>query len=224
MILDGDPDVGQWLAFAFGLGDGDLRVAAAVQAGVVDQVGHDAGQSAPVTVHDQAFGTVADGHASSRHAADSDRLAHELGDEQVFEVQADRAGVEPGDLQQVLDESLEPGDIGDQQVERRLGALGHVVAASLHHLDAGGECHQRRAQLVADIAGESGVAFDAVLQRLGHVVERGRQQLQVVVVGVFESGVEATAGDGLGGLGSVAEWTDRPFGSDQARAARRPGW
>ena len=42
-------------------------------------------------------------------AADGDGLAHELGDEQVLEVQADRAGVEAADLEQVLDEALEAG-------------------------------------------------------------------------------------------------------------------
>ena len=96
-----------------------------------------------------------------RQAADRDRLADELGDQQVLEVQPDRAGVEAGDLEQVLDQALEAGDVGDQQVERRLGPLGHLVAAGLHHLDAGGQRHQRRAQLVADVGGEPGVALDA---------------------------------------------------------------
>ena len=71
----------------------------------------------------------------SRQAADGHRLADELGDEQVLEVEADGAGVEAGDLQQVLDQALEAGDVADQQVERGLGPLGHVVAAGLHHLD-----------------------------------------------------------------------------------------
>ena len=39
----------------------------------------------------------------------------------------------------------------------------------------GGQRHERRAQLVADLGREPGVALDAVLQGLGHVVERRRR-------------------------------------------------
>ena len=44
-----------------------------------------------------------------RRRADGDGVAHELGDRQVLEVEADGAGVEAADLEQVLDEALEPG-------------------------------------------------------------------------------------------------------------------
>ena len=160
----------------------------------------------------------------ARQAADGDGLTDELGDEQILEMEPDGAGVEPGDLEQVLDQALEPGDVADQQVECSLGPLGHLVATGLHHLDAGGERHQRRPQLVADVAGEPGIAFDAVLQCLGHVVERGREELEVVVVGVLEPGVEPPAGDRLGGLGRVAERADRHAWRRSSRSARRPAW
>ena len=48
----------------------------------------------------------------------------------------------------------------------RLGALGHLVAAGLEHLDRRGQGHQRRPQLVAHVGREAGVALDAVLERL----------------------------------------------------------
>ena len=63
----------------------------------------------------------------------------------------------------------------DQQVEGGLGPLGHLVAPGLHHLDRRRQRHQRRAQLVADVGREAGVALDALLQRRGHVVERARR-------------------------------------------------
>jgi hypothetical protein len=158
------------------------------------------------------LGPLGDHHGRGGHAADCSGLADELGDEQVVEVESNRTGVEAGDLQQVFHQTLEAGDVGDQQVERGLGPLGHVVAAALHHLDAGSQRHQRGAQLVADVAGEAGIAFHARLQRGGHVVERVGQHAQVGVVGGLEAGVQPAAGDGLGGLGRVAQWADGSAG------------
>ena len=48
MVFDGDPDSRDGLVGAIDLGDRDLGRPASVQAGVVDQVGDDAGQTAPV--------------------------------------------------------------------------------------------------------------------------------------------------------------------------------
>ena len=104
-------------------------------------------------------------HRRVRRRRHRDGVAHELARLQVLEVQPDRAGVEPADLEQVLDEAAEAGDVAHEQVERRLGPLGHLVAAGLHHLDRRRQRHQRRAQLVADVGGEAGVALDAQLQR-----------------------------------------------------------
>ncbi|CAB4791882.1 unannotated protein [freshwater metagenome] len=59
---------------------------------------------------------------------------------------------------------------------------------------------------MADIARKASVAFDALLQRGGHVVERIGEQFQVVVVGGLEASVEASAGDGLGCLRCIGEW------------------
>ena len=53
VVLDGDLDVGQRLVGQVGVGDRDLRLAAAVGAGVVDQVGDDAGQAAAVAADDR---------------------------------------------------------------------------------------------------------------------------------------------------------------------------
>ena len=189
-------------------------VAAAVDAGVVDEVGDDARQAALVGADDEQLGLLADLHRRVAHRRHADGLAHELGHQQVLAHEPHGAGVEPGDLQQVLDQALEPGHVGHQQVEGGDRPLGHLVAARLQHLDRRRQRHQRRAQLVADVAGEAGVVLDPQLQRRRHVVEGGRQLAEVLVVGGLEAGVEAAAGDGLGGLGGVGQRAHRP--------ARRP--
>ena len=82
-------------------------------------------------------------HLQRRRRRHGDGVAHELADAQVLEVQADRPGVEAADLEEVLDESAESGDVADEQVERGLGPLRHLVASRLHHVDRRRERHQR---------------------------------------------------------------------------------
>ncbi len=138
-------------------------------------------------------------------------------------MEADRAGVEPRDLEQVLDEALEPDDVARQEVERRLRPFGELVAAGLHHLDRGRQRHQRRSEFVADVGGEPGVALDALLQRLGHVVERLGEDSEVGVVGGLEAGVEAAAGDRRGRLRGGADGTDRTAGGEDAEEDAEAG-
>ena len=87
-------------------------------------------------------------------------------------MEPDGAGIEPGDLEEVFDEALEPHHVAGEQVERGLGPLRELVAPRLHHLDRRRQRHQRRTQFVAHVGREAGIAFDALLQRFGHVVER----------------------------------------------------
>ena len=107
-----------------------------MEAGVVDQVGDDPGQPPAVAPDHHLLGAFGHGDGRLGQAADRDRLADELGHEQVLAVQPDRAGIEATDLEQVLDEPLEPGTSPTEQVERGLRPLGHLVATRLHHLDA----------------------------------------------------------------------------------------
>ena len=62
---------------------------------------------------------------------------------QVLEVQADRPGVEPADLEEIFDKSAESSDVAHQQVEGGLGPFRHLVASRLHHVDRSRESHQR---------------------------------------------------------------------------------
>ena len=90
-----------------------LEVGPGVDATVVDQVGHHSGQATTVAANRDRLGSLVDPHGSSRHAAGRHRLTNELGDRQLFDVEANRSGIETRDLEQVLDETLEASDVGD---------------------------------------------------------------------------------------------------------------
>jgi hypothetical protein len=51
---------------------------------------------------------------------------------------------------------------------------------------------------VADFGRESRIAFDSILKRLSHFVERLRDEVEVCVDAFGESGVEAAASDCAG--------------------------
>ena len=53
---------------------------------------------------------------------------------------------------------------------------------------------------MADVGCEAGVSFDALLQRLGHVVERVGEDTQVGVRSGLEARVESPSGDRRCGL------------------------
>jgi len=171
VVLHRDPDVTQRLTFAIGLGDRDSALTPAVQSCVVDQVGNHTRQSAAIATDDDSLGALGHCDRRCRGAADGNSLANELGHQKVVQVEANCACVETRNLQEVFDETLKAGDVGDQQIECRLRTFGHVVATSMHHLGACCQRHQGRAKFVTDIAGEAGVALDACLQSRRHVVE-----------------------------------------------------
>ena len=216
VVLDGDLDVGQHIGAGVAVLDADLRFAGAVGEGVVDEVGDDAGQPTAVATDDRLLGATRRGNLQRRGRRHGDGVAHELADPQILEVKTNRSGVEAADLEEVLDESAEPGDVADQQIERRLGPLGHLVAPCLHHVDRRRQRHQRRTQLVGDVRREPGIALDSLLQRRGHVVERTGEHAEVGIVGRCEPGLQASAGDRLGGLGGVGDRTHGAAGCEHA--------
>ena len=94
---------------------------------------------------------------------------------------------------------VEAAHLADHHVERLLGAVGQVGAAAVEHLHRGGERGDGGAQLVADVAGEARLAFEAGLHRVGHVVERAGQAVEVGVVLRWHARVEPAGGDLAGG-------------------------
>ena len=195
--------------------------------GVVEVVGEDSRHPPLVAREDEAVEAGVGAHLDRPVGEVGHGGAHPRDDGDPVELEADRSGVEARDLEQVLDELGEAGHVLAQQLEGLLGALGHLVLVVRQHLDGGVDRGQRRAELVADVAGESGVAVDALLQARHHRVEVRHQGGQVGVVDVLvvvEPGVELAEGDGLGRLADAGQRPQRvPAGpvADRTRGHRR---
>ena len=104
----------------------------------------------------------------------------------------------------------------DDDVEGLLGSFGDVVAATVQHLDRGGERGDRRSQFVADVGREAGLAFDAGLHGVGHVVERSGEPVEVGIGLGGESGVEPARGDVRRRVGDLAEWAQQSSAGRQS--------
>lgn len=96
-------------------------------------------------------------------------------------------GIEPGDLQQLLDQRPEPAHIADQQLNRAAGRDRQVAGLAGEQRGPGDQRGQRRAQLVCHVRGEPHFAGlrrrqrgDLRLKRIGHLVERGGPRAELV--------------------------------------------
>ena len=76
---------------------------------------------------------------------------------------------------------------------------------------------------MADLGGEARVAVDAVLEGLGHLVERLGDEVEVGVAADGQAGVEAAAGDGLGGLADVEQRGEHPAAGPEPDEAAGEG-
>jgi hypothetical protein len=81
---------------------------------------------------------------------------------------------------------------------------------------------QRRAQLVAHVGREAGVALEPLLHGRGHLVEGVGQRGQVGVVAGLDPGLELAGGDGLGGLADAAQRAQHRGAPPTNRPRRRP--
>jgi hypothetical protein len=129
-------------------------------------------------------------------------------------LQALHAGVEAGDLHQVLDEPPQAVDVGDQQLRGAARLLRHavdVLGEERRLADQGGE---RRAQLVRDVGGEAALAglrrregLDLRLERRRHLVEGLRPGAELVLPLDREPRLEEALRQRPGGLSGAR---DRP--------------
>jgi hypothetical protein len=97
------------------------------------------------------------------------------------------AGVEAGDLHQVLDELAQAGDVRDQQLGRPARLRRQLVEVVGQQRGLAHQGGQRRAQLVGDVGGEAPLPrlgglqlADLRLQRSRHLVERLRPGAELV--------------------------------------------
>ena len=126
-----------------------------------------------------------------------------------------------GELQEVFDEPLEVAEAADHQVERLLGAFGELVASPLERSSGERQGRHRRAQLVADIAGEAGLLFQPLQQHLGHPVERLGQTGEIGIGIVVESFLEVPRGDPSGDVRGRGQRAQRPPGRPDAEQTTR---
>ena len=131
-------------------------------------------------------------------------------------MEPDRAGVEAGDLEQVLDQALEAVTSLASRSSAAWARSGISSRRASSTSTRRRQRHQRRAQLVADVGGEAGVALDRAAAAPTAMSLNELARRQVGVVGRLEAGVEAAAGDRLGGLRRVGD------GRTARRAANTP--
>ena len=116
-----------------------------------------------------------------------DHPVHDVAQVDLVQVERGRAGVEPGDLQQIGEQCLEPVQFVLQQLDRaprhRVEVVPGLVQQVGRHPDRG----ERGPQLVRHVRHEPALQpgqllqlADLPLQVAGHLVERDRQPGQVV--------------------------------------------
>ena len=113
--------------------------------------------------------------------------------------------VQSGEFEKVDHHLVEAPYLTDHDVECLLGAFVEVRSSGIENFDRGRQSGDRRTQFVADVAGESGFAFDAGLNGIGHVVEAGDEAGQIGIDLGFQSGVETALGDVAGSFADTFE-------------------
>ncbi len=142
-------------------------------------------------------------------------------------VQLGRAGVETGDLHQVLDEHRELSGLGADQPDRPCGVGVQVIGVLVEDLGDGEHSGQRGAQFVGDVGGEAAGAglglaqFPYGLFQLARgLVEGACQVRQFVAAAYRDPGVEPATAHALRGLAQFPHRPQHAARGDQARYQR----
>lgn len=117
------------------------------------------------------------------------------------------AGVEAGDLQQVLDQPAEYED----PVSHQVGGL-----TLQQQFGGGDQAHQRSTQFVGDVRGEALLGSEPVPQTVGHRVDRGRDLGDLVARPAvhLRPGVQVPVRDAPCGPGHPAQPPVGQFGGE----------
>ena len=165
-ILDRQQHVGPLAGF-----DADPLRAATVLARVVEKVGEDALEAQLVDPHRARRGRV----DIDRHVAEPVSLGdarHQVVETQLLAVGVRDAGVDARQLQEVEHHLVEPPHLVHHHIEGLLCAFGKVRPSGIEHFDRRAERGDGGPQLVADVGSELRFPLDTGLHRVGHVVER----------------------------------------------------
>ena len=139
----------------------------------------------------------------------------------LVEVEPAGAGVEAGDLEQVLDQLLEAADVGHEQVERRLDALGQLVAPVV----------QTSTEAASVVSGERSSWLTSEAKRASRSMRSWRARAmslnevdegpEVGVVARLEPGVEAAPAMAVAAA-NVGQGPEDPAAEPTSRGRRRP--
>jgi hypothetical protein len=213
VVADLDTQKGRPTALVDRERDHDGR--SSVAEGVTDQIGDDDVEAPRIQGAALVVGNV-DGHGLGPAPRGQTPLEGDA-EVDVIHHQVGRAGVEAGDLDQCFHEAVEVTDL-----------LAHEpggVAAVVHHgqgmlvEDIGDRGHRRQwgAQLVRHVPGKlpgpgahPAEVGDAVLQRVGHVVETLDEISQLVVADGRQPDREIAIGDLLCGFGELTHRREHP--------------
>ena len=137
-----------------------------------------------------------------------------------FTVQFGGTGVDAGQFEQVHHHAVETPNLADHHVERLLRTRRQVGALAVQYLDCGGECGDGGTQLVADVAGESGLAFQTCLHCVGHLVERAGQAIEIGVCFWRHTSIKTARCDLAGSGGDARERPEHSSACQPACEAR----
>jgi hypothetical protein len=199
--------------------DPHLRVGRGVATGVVEDVDQQLAQPGRVRTHEQVVG-----HLDLERARPARRrhLGHRVGDERtevdLLPVELDHPCLEPGELEEVVDEVGEAVGLverGTQPISVRLDhAVGEVLQERGHGGERGPELVRHGGDEVATLTVDRG-------QVLGHPVEGVGEQAHLVGRrGVHPSGV-VTAGHRPRHLGHPTQRGDHPCGEQLGDTERQ---
>ena len=196
------------------------RLALAVDDGVLEQVGEGALELGRVGAERRQLGVERQPH---RLAAGADRVPRRLQQPRQIDRLAARLGVpglQPRDVEQVLDQAREPLALLDHRLAQLVALLGGD-AGRVEGGAGGDDRGQRRAQVVGDRAQQRGLQLVAAPQRPGldrlrlHAVALARQLLQLGQrpVGLLAAALGlGGAGAGQLGQGAAGDGDDREDG------------
>ena len=146
-------------------------------------------------------------------------LDEELGDPRQVDglaLDAEAAGVEPGEVEQLSGELRQPLDLLAHAAEELL-LRGVVQVLVDEELEVTAEREERRAELVGGVGDELAARMLEAGEALPHAVEGARELAELVGARVDDRLVEPAARDPLGGL---LEPADAPREQPRARRSR----
>ena len=190
--------------------------------GVIDEVAQDLLEAS--TIDGRTSRTVASINSQyvGGHVVGLRYVADQAGHLSILQVQVGHTSVNAGNFEEVEHHRRESPQLARDDVDCLSGALGEIGPSTVEHFGRGAECTERRPKFMADVRRETGLSFDALLNGVGHRVERRHKTVQVVVSFSGESRFERTTGERLGSFCNASNRQQNATGRPPAEEAAEP--